>query len=222
VPITEGAESAGSTRQRRTIIYSSSSAPSSSPSSPTAFEENVSRPHTTGGSTVSIQVSRGEGGRGAEVVETSEKGVGRSIAKSFPSMNKYASNQSARSSPVPLATIKRPYTAPELSLNSALQPSVAEGLAGTGSFQPGAVDEHNPRYVFISYAKGCKNETHVHMIAAHLKKRGYNIYCDEGSVDLKMPPAKAAELDQAAVVVRSRTLFFIALGIILILILLRI
>ena len=43
----------------------------------------------------------------------------------------------------------------------------------------------------------------MHILAANLKKKGYNIYCDEGSVDVKMPPAKAAELDQAAVVVQN-------------------
>ena len=42
------------------------------------------------------------------------------------------------------------------------------------------------RYIFISYAKGCINEINVHVLAASLKQKGYNMYCDEGTVDLKL------------------------------------
>jgi hypothetical protein len=53
----------------------------------------------------------------------------------------------------------------------------------------------------MSYAKGCKNESYVKIIAAGLKADGFNVSIDGGSIGRRLNERKIEALEDAAVII---------------------
>lgn len=56
-------------------------------------------------------------------------------------------------------------------------------------------------HIYMSYAKGCKNERYVKRLTDVLKQTGCNVYCDEGVIDRRLPDRKAEAMEAAPVII---------------------
>ena len=56
-------------------------------------------------------------------------------------------------------------------------------------------------HIYMSYAKGCKNEKYVKTMTGVLRNAGCNVFCDEGVIDRRLPDRKAEAMEAAPVII---------------------